>query len=66
MIEFILGLLIGGVIVRLFLTPKHIGTLVVYETEPDEPDELYLELDKSTETVSKSEYAIFKVKNVHK
>ena len=58
MIEFILGLL--------FLTPKHIGTLVVYETEPDDPDELYLELDESTETVSKSEYVIFKVKNIRR
>lgn len=66
MIEFILGLLIGGVIVRLFLMPKHVGTLLVYETEPDDPDELYLELDESTETVSKSEYVIFKVKNIRR
>ena len=64
MLEIIFGILVGFVLTRLFLRPKCAGTLIAYETEPDEQTDLYLELDVSPDTISKCEYVTFKVKNV--
>ena len=64
MLELILGILVGVVLTRLFFIPKHAGTLVAYDTHPDEPVDLYLELDESPDSISKLEYVTFKIKRI--
>ena len=64
MLELIIGILVGVVLTRLFFIPKHAGTLVAYDTHPDEPTDLYLELDESPDVISKRAYVIFKVRHI--
>lgn len=64
MLEIIFGILVGFVLTRLFFRPKCAGTLVAYDTHPDEPTDLYLELDESPDAISKHEYVTFKVRHI--
>ena len=64
MLEIIFGILVGFVLTRLFFRPKYTGTLVAYDTHPDEPTDLYLELDESPDVISKHEYVTFKVRHI--
>ena len=66
MVELIIGILAGVVLTRLSFKLRHsiAGTLVAYDTHPDEPVDLYLELDESPDSISKLEYVTFKVKRI--
>ena len=66
MLELIIGILAGVVLARLSFKLSHAiaGTLVAYDTHPDEPTDLYLELDESPDAISKHEYVTFKVRHI--
>lgn len=59
------GILVGFVVAKFLLKPKYAGVLLVYNSDPDEPIDLLLDLDIPAEDVSKAEYVTFKVKNLH-
>lgn len=62
---FFLGILIGVALAKALMKPKHAGILRVYDSEPDEPANLFLELDTSVENVMKKEYVTFRVTKIH-
>lgn len=65
-IALIIGFLIGCVVARVFLKPKHAGTLQVYHpNELGESESLFLDLDVPVRAVSEKTYVIFKVRNLH-
>lgn len=58
------GAVMGCLLTRLILKPKHAGTLRLYNSGPDEDIQLYLQLDELPENISECEYVIFKIHNV--
>lgn len=59
------GILVGFVTAKFLLKPKYAGVLLVYDSDPDEPIDLLLDLDVPAKDIAKAEYVTFKVKNLH-
>ena len=56
-----LGFVLGGVVVKLLLTKKPVGSLYAYKSDEDNQTYLYLELFDEIGAVCKQEQVVFKV-----
>lgn len=59
---FILGLIIGGLLMFLLIKWKVIGHLIINTSDPEDGPYMFLELDKSVDDVYSRKYVLFKVK----
>ena len=59
---FVLGLILGGVFVWIFITKRDfVGTLFFYDAEPGESPIMLSELNEPPENIGKRKYVIFRV-----
>ena len=58
---FLLGFMAGIVSFLVYLIVRSVGTLRVDQSDPTEQPYLFLELDKSVETVTNKKYVLFRV-----
>lgn len=62
LVIFLVGILVGFIIYSVVLRVSTIGTLRIDQSDPAEPPYLFLELDKTIDTVITKSHAVFKVK----
>ena len=62
-IAFILGSIVGGVVIAWVFERKSIGYLRIDQSDPDEAPYLFLELAKNIPTFRNKKFVTLKVKN---
>lgn len=62
-IAFVIGLIVGGVVMTAMYRVKHIGTLRLDTSDPDEPPYMFLELRKNIGNIWNKKYVILDVNN---
>ena len=62
-IAFVIGLIVGGVVMTAIYRVKRIGTLRLDTSDPDEPPYMFLELRKNIGNIWNKKYVILDVNN---